>query len=213
MNVFKTLTKTLAASAVLGLLVVASAFADRDDHRRSEHSQRSDHRRSYDNNHHTRRERHHRRDRYDRRDDHYRRGHYERRRHSNYAYRNYGHNGYNYRRRHSHYGYGRSGYYTPRNYGSVSINIGNGRGYYRSNNYRPSYGYNSGHRYAPRYHVGGYYNYHERTHYIRDYGRYGLYDPPQGYCWVNDDGQSDAILTSVATGAIIGLVVGVLAYD
>ena len=34
-----------------------------------------------------------------------------------------------------------------------------------------------------------------------------------GYYWVHDYDRGDAILASVATGAIIGLVVGALAYD
>ncbi|HAE27496.1 MAG TPA: hypothetical protein DCG58_10075, partial [Hyphomonas adhaerens] len=52
-----------------------------------------------------------------------------------------------------------------------------------------------------------------RTVYIRDYASYGLYAPPPGYYWVHDYDRGDAILASVATGAIIGLVVGALAYD
>lgn len=46
---------------------------------------------------------------------------------------------------------------------------------------------------------------------INDFGGYGLYAPPAGYHWVCDKGSNDAILASVATGAIIGLAVGVLA--
>jgi Ni/Co efflux regulator RcnB len=67
--------------------------------------------------------------------------------------------------------------------------------------------------YAPRYSVGGYYHPHGQTVYIRDYNRYGLYAPPRGYYWARDYDRGDAILASVATGAIIGLVVGVIATD
>lgn len=78
-----------------------------------------------------------------------------------------------------------------------------------------TYGYNYGPHYyrgyAPRYAVGGYYGYAPRTVYINDYNTYGLYAPPSGYHWVRDRDNGDAILASVATGAIIGLVVGALA--
>ncbi len=47
---------------------------------------------------------------------------------------------------------------------------------------------------------------------IYDYHTYGLYDPPHGYHWVYDHDRQDAILASVATGAIIGLVIGALSY-
>jgi Ni/Co efflux regulator RcnB len=77
---------------------------------------------------------------------------------------------------------------------------------------RPAYGYRSGYdTYRPRYNVGGNYNCHDRTVYVSDYDRYGLYDPPRGYRWVHDQDDGDAILASVATGAIIGLVVGAIA--
>ncbi len=83
---------------------------------------------------------------------------------------------------------------------------------------RPSYGYSSSYSrrdyddYRPRYAVGGNYHCHNRTVYINDYDRYGLYDPPRGYHWVRDDDTGDAILASAATGAIIGLVIGAIAY-
>ncbi|CUS56093.1 hypothetical protein MGWOODY_Hyp2551 [hydrothermal vent metagenome] len=67
--------------------------------------------------------------------------------------------------------------------------------------------------YQPRYHVGGWYRPHQHTVYIRDYHTYGLYAPPPGHYWARDHHSGDAILASVATGAIIGLVVGALAYD
>lgn len=80
-----------------------------------------------------------------------------------------------------------------------------------------TYGYTYGphyHRgYAPRYNVGSYYSYAPRTVYISEYNRYGLYSPPSGYHWVRDNDRGDAILASVATGAIIGLVVGALASN
>jgi Ni/Co efflux regulator RcnB len=80
-----------------------------------------------------------------------------------------------------------------------------------------TYGYRTGpyfrSGYISPYRIGGYYRPHPRTVYIRDYSRYGLYAPPPGYYWVHDYDRGDAILASVATGAIIGLVVGALAYD
>ena len=78
------------------------------------------------------------------------------------------------------------------------------RGYYTNHYYRD---------YSPRYRIGGYYHYSPRSVVIRDYSRYGLYHPPHGHHWVRDNDRGDAILASVATGAIIGLVVGILAYD
>lgn len=48
---------------------------------------------------------------------------------------------------------------------------------------------------------------------IRDYYSYGLYDPPRGYHWVHDHGSNDAVLRSIATGAVIGLVVGAIIAD
>lgn len=60
------------------------------------------------------------------------------------------------------------------------------------------------------YRIGGYYSYRPNTIIIRDYGRYGLYDPPRGHHWVRDPYGDDAVLASVATGAIIGLAVGIL---
>lgn len=80
--------------------------------------------------------------------------------------------------------------------------------------YGSSYGpyYYSGYR--PRYDVGSYYSYGpRRTVYINDYYNYGLYEPPYGYSWVRDNDRGDAILASVATGAIIGLVIGALVSD
>ena len=65
--------------------------------------------------------------------------------------------------------------------------------------------------YVPRYHIGGYYGYHSNTIIIGDYAYWGLYDPPYGYHWVHDYDSGDAILASIATGAIIGLVIGALA--
>ena len=96
--------------------------------------------------------------------------------------------------------------------------------------YRPSYNYyprssvtvTYGHSYGPyyysgyqpRYDVGHYYSYGpRRTVYINDYSHYGLYDPPRGYHWVRDNDRGDAVLASVATGAILGLVIGAIATD
>lgn len=71
--------------------------------------------------------------------------------------------------------------------------------------------YNRYRDYRPRYAVGGYYNYHNNSVIIGDYDYYGLYEPPHGHHWVRDHDNGDAILAAVATGAIIGLVIGVLA--
>ena len=65
--------------------------------------------------------------------------------------------------------------------------------------------------YVPSYHIGGYYGYHSNTIIIGDYNYWGLYAPPHGYHWVHDYDSGDAVLASVATGAIIGLVIGALA--
>ncbi len=75
---------------------------------------------------------------------------------------------------------------------------------------RPYHGshtiYHPGHPYR----IGGHYAYHDRTVIIHNHGRHGLYAPPHGYHWVHDPGRSDAILASVATGAIIGLAIAAL---
>ena len=67
--------------------------------------------------------------------------------------------------------------------------------------------------YISPYRVGGYYRPVPTTVYIRDYAHYGLYAPPPGYYWVRDYDRGDAILASMATGAIIGLVVGAIAAN
>lgn len=91
-------------------------------------------------------------------------------------------------------------YYHPRS--TVTVTYGNSYGPY----------YYSG--YNPRYDVGSYYSYGpRRTVYINDYNNYGLYEPPHGYQWVRDNDRGDAILASVATGAVIGLVIGAIASD
>ena len=82
---------------------------------------------------------------------------------------------------------------------------------YRTYSYGVSYGPYYQRTYRPRYHIGHYYPYSPATHYIRDYGHYGLYAPPPGYHWVRDPGSGDAVLAAIATGAIIGLVIGALA--
>ena len=114
------------------------------------------------------------------------------------------HRGRDYRRG-DHHHRGRD-YYRPR-----VVN----RYYYSTPRYfhpRPgiSFHYNSGYHH-PRYTIGGYYDYGPRTIVIRDYNRYGLYAPPHGHHWVRDPYSGDAVLASVATGAIIGLAIGILA--
>ena len=109
------------------------------------------------------------------------------------GYGSYGYNnGYN-------SGYGNNGY--------RDRNSGYGRGYSSGS----GYGYNNGrgHRQS-RYQVGGRYGYGSHSVILGDYNAYGLYSPPHGYHWVRDRDRRDAILCSVATGAIIGLAVGVL---
>ncbi len=89
------------------------------------------------------------------------------------------------------------------------------RHYYSAPSYayrsRPhvSYHYNTGYHH-PRYRIGSRYDYSPRTIVITDYDRYGLYRPPHGHHWVRDPYSGDAVLASVATGAIIGLAIGIL---
>lgn len=83
---------------------------------------------------------------------------------------------------------------------------------YARPHYRPRvvYHYDRGY-YHNGYRIGSYYSYRPNTIIIRDYGMYGLYAPPPGHHWVRDPYGQDAVLTSIATGAIIGLAVGILA--
>lgn len=88
------------------------------------------------------------------------------------------------------------------------------RNYYSApTHYRPRprvvYHYNRGYHH-PRYTIGNRYHYGSNSVIIRDYGRYGLYNPPRGHHWVHHRGSNDAVLTSVATGAIVGLAIGIL---
>jgi len=71
--------------------------------------------------------------------------------------------------------------------------------------YRPVY-----RSYGHRYRIGHYYRFHPRTVIVTNHRYYGLYDPPYGYHWVRDNDSGDVILASIATGAIIGLAVGLL---
>lgn len=137
---------------------------------------------------------------YDRRgDDDYRRHGDHRRDDRRYDHR-YDRRDY-YRHDHHRRDYYRPSYsYYPRS--SVTVTYGSSYGPYYYSGYRP------------RYDVGAYYTYGpRRTVYITDYYNYGLYEPPHGYHWVRDNDRGDAILASAATGAIIGLVIGALAYD
>ena len=83
----------------------------------------------------------------------------------------------------------------------------------RNSRHHYSFSFGLGHSYysKPRYRVGGHYYNSPHTVIISDYRHYGLRRPPRGYHWVHDHGSDDAILASVATGAIIGLMVGILA--
>lgn len=85
------------------------------------------------------------------------------------------------------------------------------RHYYSRYGYAPGRYYRPGYR--PHYSIGGWYSRHSHTVVIHDYAYYGLYPPPPGYYWVHDRGNGDAVLASMATGAIIGLVVGALVYN
>jgi len=78
--------------------------------------------------------------------------------------------------------------------------------------YRHNYYYNPVPRYNARYSIGGVYGYGDHTRVIYDYELYGLYEPPYGYHWVHDHDRGDAILAAIETGAIIGLIVGAIAY-
>lgn len=64
-----------------------------------------------------------------------------------------------------------------------------------------------------RHYIGGNYHRSGTSIVISNYDRHGLYAPPRGHHWVRDNDRSDAILASVATGAIIGLVVGAIISD
>ncbi|MCH2458712.1 MAG: RcnB family protein [Henriciella sp.] len=90
------------------------------------------------------------------------------------------------------------------------------RNYYSAPTYhrtrpRVVYHYNRGYHH-PRYTIGNRYHYGSNSVIIRDYGRYGLYSPPRGHQWVHHRGSNDAVLTSVATGAIVGLAIGILSH-
>ncbi|MEM8617634.1 MAG: RcnB family protein [Pseudomonadota bacterium] len=150
---------------------------------------------------------------------HYNGGHYDRPR--NYRPQRYhSHRGHGYR------GHGYRGHHSGYNRHNVR------RHHYNRHHYRPYYGYHSrpvyrhsrpafsygryynSHRYrnyVPRYRIGHHYGWHRGSVIIHDYGYHGLYSPPHGYHWVRDHDRGDAILASVATGAIIGLVIGALA--
>lgn len=200
MTLFKNLSRLVAATAAMALLVAPIASADQgrrgdgyrgDKHRSVQHRdhRRSDYRRDDRRSDYRRSDRRHRSDYH--RDDRRGRGDYYRdqRRYSNFH------------RRPVVVHHPAPRYYAPPrvHYSYSSRPIQYGR-YYRD-------GYRS------RYNVGGYYAPHRRTVYLSDYHHYGLYDPPRGYHWVRDYDRGDAILASVATGAIIGLVVGAIAYD
>lgn len=192
MKLMNTFGKAMAALAVAGLTIAPIASADPDRGRDRGSWDRGD--RGHDRD---RSDRHDYRggDRHDYRGDQRRYEHRDR-----YEY----HDRYDYRR----------SYHPPRYAYRPPV-----RHYVAPPRYSSyvTYGYRTGPYfrtgYVSPYRIGGYYHPHPRTVYIRDYGRYGLYAPPPGYYWVHDYDRGDAILASVATGAIIGLVVGALAYD
>lgn len=184
MKTHKILSRFAALLATASLAIAPIAAADQG---RRGHSDRGDYSRHHDHRSSHRRDRDHRDYRRDRRNDRYDRRDrrdYRRANRNAYPYRDAYHHR-DYRPRYTHRYATRGRAYGP---------------YYRDH-------------YRPRYHVGHHYRPHRRTVYISDYYRYGLYDPPRGYHWVRDRDNGDAILTSIATGAIIGLVIGALAYD
>lgn len=183
MSLMKTLTRFVAMAAAASLVIAPVAQADRRDRGWG------DDRGGYEHRSDDRRDyrRDHRRD--DRRD--YRRDH------GRYDHHDYRHD---YHRHKPVVVYRPAYNYYPRS--SVTVTYGHSYGPY----------YHSG--YQPRYDVGHYYSYGpRRTVYINDYHHYGLYEPPHGYHWVRDNDRGDAILASVATGAILGLVIGAIASD
>ncbi len=102
-----------------------------------------------------------------------------------------------------------NGFYNPRSFRDRRFYGTRQHGHYHA-------GYD--HLYCPnhsgtRYHIGGRYNRANTSIVISNYGRYGLHAPPRGHHWVRDRDNGDAILASVATGAIIGLVVGIIASE
>ncbi len=102
-----------------------------------------------------------------------------------------------------------NGFYNPRSFRDRRFYGTRQHGHYHA-------GYD--HLYCPhhsgaRYHIGGRYNRANTSIVISNYGRYGLHAPPRGHHWVRDRDRGDAILASVATGAIIGLVVGIIASE
>lgn len=195
MNMLKTMARLAAIAVATGLIMTPIASADRGDDRREHRRDYRDDRRDY------------RDDRRDYRDD--RRDYRSDRRDYRDDRRDYRHDRRDYRKSYGH----QKHYYRPHR--PVVVYSPPPRAYYAprprvSIHYGPYYS----HGYRPRYDVGGYYGYSpRRTVYISDYDRYGLYAPPHGHHWVRDHDSGDAILASVATGAIIGLFVGALAAD
>lgn len=126
----------------------------------------------------------------------YDRSKYKRRSHT--SSRRSRHHDSNYNRGYDNYGYNDYRYRNTNTYGHS--NYGNDHRYYSRHS-------------GSRYHIGGHYRHSNSSIVIGNYGRYGLHSPPRGHHWVRDRDNGDAILASVATGAIIGLVVGILASD
>jgi Ni/Co efflux regulator RcnB len=186
MTLLKTFTRFMAAATAASFILAPSAHADRDDRRGKDRGGWDRYDDDDDDHRHRRGSDYREYHRDDWRDDRrdYRREHYR----DDY-------------RRHKPVVVYRPIYdYYPRS--SVTVTYGHSYGPYYYSGYRP------------RYDVGHYYSYGpRRTVYINDYSHYGLYDPPRGYHWVRDNDRGDAILASVATGAILGLVIGAIATD
>jgi Ni/Co efflux regulator RcnB len=184
MKLFKNLSRLIAATATIGLLAAPIASADQGN-------------RGHDN-----------------RGGNYSRGNNDRGGHDNRG-RNDDRGRHDNRGRHD--DRGRRDYYRGNDRHHDSYRHYDGRRYYGRAParvyYAPPRYYAPPPRYVPRYAVGGYYHPHHQTVYISDYNRYGLYAPPRGYYWARDYDRGDAILASVATGAIIGLAIGVIATN
>ena len=203
-TVMQTFSRMLAAAAIFGLAAAPVASADQDRRHQDRYDRQDRARDHYNDRRHARRE-HRRRDRHHRRgrshyyDDGYRlppRARYHRRYHHRYDHPRHARHYRHYPR----YAHRHRGWYA---HGPRIRYVR--KGYYHGPHYRRGY--------VPRYHIGARYVVHPHTVYITDYHGYGLYAPPPGHYWVRDHHSGDAILASVATGAIIGLVIGALAYD
>ncbi len=100
-----------------------------------------------------------------------------------------------------------------RSYGGANIFINRQSPYWRDRHYQRAYRrpvYSSPHHtHHQTFRIGDHYRTRQTTVYVNDYRYWGLRTPPRHHHWVRD--HDDALLISVTTGAIIGLVVGAFA--